>query len=73
MDLTNNYQRLSDVVRPEMLSEEYPKLFSAPQISWLIRNRDCNGLKDCGAVLKVGRKIYLSREKFFDWFYTQRG
>lgn len=61
------------MVRPDTLAEENPELFTKPQINWLIRNRECNGLKDSGAVLKVGRKLYLSREKFMDWFYSQKG
>jgi len=72
MPSATSYLSFDDVVRPDMLSEEFPALLSAPQINWLLRNREHNGLKDAGAVLKVGGKLYLSREKFMQWFYTQQ-
>ena len=72
MQQAHNYTSFNDAVRPDTLSDEYPELFTRTQINWLIRNRKFNGLNDCGAVLKVGGKLYVSREKFFDWFYAQQ-
>ncbi len=73
MNPVHDYQTLSDVVLPETLLEENPDLFNDSQINWLIRNREHNGLKESGAVLKVGRKLYLSRMRFHKWFYNQKG
>lgn len=71
---TNSNQTKSleeDFVKPSNLVEERADLLTHPQINWLIRCRDKNGLTKYEAVKKVGRKIYLSRSRFWKWFDTQ--
>ena len=60
-----------DFVKPSNLVEERGDLLTHPQLIWLIRCRDKNGLANADAVKKVGRKIYLSRSRFWKWFDTQ--
>lgn len=32
-----------------------------------------NGLRECGAVLRLGRKVLLDEAKFFEWLRRQNG
>ena len=51
---------LSDICTTETLAKEHPSLFNQGQLTWLVKNRNKNGLADAGAVLKISQKI---------WFY----
>jgi len=63
---------LNDVCTPKALVNENPELFTEGQINWLIKTRNKNGLAESGAILKISRKIYLKKSKFFDWFMQQK-
>ena len=70
--MSNQAESLGDdFIRPSNLVDERADLLTHPQINWLIRCRDRNGLAKSEAVKKVGRKIYLSRSRFWKWFDTQ--
>ena len=32
-----------------------------------------NGLIECGAIVRVGRKVLIDEEQFFDWVRQQNG
>jgi len=61
-----------NVCRPRTLVKENSKLFTESQINWLIKTRHKNGLAETGAILKISRKIYIHKAKFFDWFTSQK-
>jgi len=63
----------TNVIKLADFVECHPDLFSDGQMSWLIRNRARNGLSEAGAVLQVGRKIYINKRKFLEWFMSQSG
>ena len=63
---------LKDVCTPKALVKENPELFTEGQVNWLIKTRHKNGLAETGAILKISRKIYLKKSKFFDWFLRQK-
>ena len=60
-----------------------PKLQTVPQFSednpafpvgglrWPIFNEAKNGLKDAGAIVRVGRKVLIDADRYFDWVYSQ--
>lgn len=60
-----------------------PKLLTVPQFSeqnpafpkgglrWQIFNEDTNGLKESGAIIRVGRKVLIDADRYFDWVYSQ--
>ena len=60
-----------------------PNLKTVPQFSesnpafpigglrWLIFNEDQNGLKEAGAIVRLGRKVMIDSERFFKWVYSQ--
>lgn len=64
--------QLDDVVTISTLQAEYPHLFSKPQLSWLLKTRNKNGLEQLGAILKISRKLYIKKSLFIDWFLGQK-
>jgi len=69
---TSSSTTLNDVCTPTALVKENPELFTEGQINWLIKTRHKNGLAKTGAILKISRKIYLNKSKFFEWFMQQK-
>ena len=51
-------------------SESNPA-FSVGGLRWLIFNEDQNGLKDAGAIVRIGRKVLIDVDRYFDWVYSQ--
>jgi hypothetical protein len=41
--------------------------FKIGGVRWLIFNEISNGLKEAGAVVRVGRKVLINEELFFAW------
>lgn len=41
--------------------------FTEGGIRWLIFNEENNGLKESGAIYRVGRRVYVNPHKFFGW------
>ena len=39
----------------------------------LIFNEHQNGLASSGAIIRIGRKVLINENKFFDWVGTQSG
>jgi len=62
---------LDDVVTTEYPSKVRPDLFNNGQVNWLIKKRHANGLEDSGAVIKIGRTLYLHWPKFVGWFMNR--
>ncbi len=52
--------------------ERHPA-FTVQAVYSLIFNQDKNGLKDSGAILRVGRKILIDEAKFFAWIRKING
>ena len=40
---------------------------------WLIFNERKNGLKESGAIIRVGGKVLIHRKRFFKWMDAQNG
>lgn len=53
------------------LAQKYPDVITEGGLRWEIFNKDRNGLKDSGAILKRGRKILIDDDRYFDWLYSQ--
>lgn len=68
----NYYQKIQRLTTAAELASEHPKLFTKRQLDWLIKSRRKNGLEHAGAVIKVGRRLYLDKPLFFEWFLAQR-
>jgi hypothetical protein len=46
--------------------------FKESSIRWLIFNRDRNGLEQSGALIRVGRRVLIDRQKFLGWLMAQQ-
>ena len=51
-------------------SESNPA-FPVGGLRWQIFNQEKNGLKDAGAIVRVGRKVLIDVDKYFAWIYSQ--
>jgi hypothetical protein len=45
--------------------------FTHGQIRWLLHNAVRNGLEANGAVIRLGRRVYLDQERFFVWIQNK--
>ena len=56
----------------KQLSEELKPTggFSAASLRWLVFNAETNGLRQ--ALVRVGRKVYIDRQRFDAWLDAQR-
>ena len=50
--------------------EKHPA-FTLGGIRWQIFNEDNNGLKESGAIIRLGRKVLIDTNRYFDWVYNQ--
>ena len=60
---------LADYATPEALAEQYPELFTLPQLRWALRFREDNGLAEY--VTRMGRRLYIRVPGFTRWFQSQ--
>lgn len=51
---------------PKQFSKKH-QAFPVGGLRGLIFNENINGLSDTGAIVRVGRKVLIDEEKFFDW------
>jgi hypothetical protein len=47
--------------------------FTTGGLRALIFNEENNGLKESGAILRIGRKVLINEDKFFGWVESQNG
>ena len=45
--------------------------FTESQVRWWIFNAAQNGLADAGAILRIGRRVYLDVDGFDRWLASQ--
>lgn len=45
--------------------------FSEASLRWMIFNEASNGLKDSGAIVRLGRRVYLDEDGFDRWLRSQ--
>ncbi len=53
-------------------SERNPS-FTEPALRWLIFNAEQNGLAEHGAVVRLGRRVYIDADRFFAWVDSRQG
>lgn len=71
MQETNQQSPLAILTTPESLTKKYPETFKKGGVRSWIFNEELNGLKQSGAIIRVGRKIYLDETKLFQWLSQQ--
>jgi hypothetical protein len=55
----------------EQFSAKEPA-FSQSSVRWLIFNSKGNGLEASGALVRLGRRVLIDREKFFAWVQSRQ-
>ena len=45
--------------------------FNVGGLRYQIFNEDSNGLKEAGAIIRLGRKVLIDADRYFDWVYSQ--
>jgi len=45
--------------------------FTVGGLRWQIFNETNNGLKEVGAIIRIGRKVLIDADRYFDWVYSQ--
>ena len=48
------------------LAQKQPALTTGGIRAWIF-NEEKNGLKESGAIIRIGKKVMISEEKFFSW------
>jgi len=46
--------------------------FSQNSVRWLIFNARANGLGEAGAIVRLGRRVYVDVDAFFGWLESQQ-
>jgi hypothetical protein len=54
----------------KLFAERHPA-FNIGSLNWILFHRESNGLQESGAVVKLGRRLLIDEEKFFDWVREQ--
>jgi hypothetical protein len=62
---------LDDLYTLDQLVEAYPRVLTLTALRWQLRYRDQNGLAP--AVLKIRKKILISKSRYEQWLATQAG
>ena len=73
VDATVGHSEMNDVVTVDGLQCAYPQLFTERQLNWLLKSRNKNGLEAAGAIIKVGRRLYIKKSVFISWFLNNQG
>ena len=58
--------RDGEIVTITQFSKENPA-WSEPSIRWLRFTAESNGLAAAGAFIKLGKRVYLDKPRFFSW------
>ena len=54
----------------KQFSQDNPA-FSEGGVRWQIFNENTNGLKESGAIVRMGRKVLIDEDKFHEWLVIQ--
>ena len=63
---TTHEQPVQTLRTTNQFCERHPA-FTAQAVYALIFNQEKNGLKESGAILRIGRKVLIDESKFFAW------
>ncbi len=61
----------TELRRPDAFCQEHPE-FTTGQVRWWIHNSSDNGLAELGAIVRIGRAVYLDVPRFFKWIDKHR-
>lgn len=64
-----NFKAPSLLTVPQFVNKH--KAFTLGGVRDNIFKYDLNGLKECGAILRNGRRVLIDEEKFFQWVLSR--
>lgn len=62
--------KIPNLVTVKQFCERYPA-FNYGGIRFQIFNEKSNGLYEAGAIVRVGKKVLIDVQRFFEWVETQ--
>jgi len=63
---------LDNILLLKNFQKKHADKFTHGQLTWMIRNRNNNGLAKSGAVILSGRRFYINEPLFTEWFTSQK-
>lgn len=54
------------------MAEKFPDVCSKGGLRWQIFNEEINGLKQSGVIVRVGRKVLINIDRYFQWIDSQQ-
>lgn len=61
---------MSNLQRVPQFLREHPE-WSEGSMRWLIFNAESNGLNAAGAIVRVGRRVFIDTDRFDGWIESQ--
>lgn len=62
---------LDDLHTVEDFAAQHARIFTESTLRWQLRSRASNGLDELGAVVKIGKRLLISKTRFEQWLATQ--
>jgi len=63
---------LKTLITIDELARRYPTILGGGRIKWWLRQRNENGLKESGAIVKIERQLLIDETKFIDWLQKNK-
>ena len=63
-------QQAPNLLTVSQFADRYPA-FRVGGLRWLVFNESQNGLKEAGAIIRLGRKVMIDSSRFFKWLYDR--
>lgn len=74
MEVTASPTSSTGLYRPGKFVERHQSEgWTEPSIRWLLFNSRENGLDEAGAIVRLGRRVFIDETKFYSWLRSQRG
>ena len=67
MNVNHNQPKIDDLYRIEDFIARHENFLSIGQLRTHLLHRDTNGLAEIGAVIKLGRIIFINEPKMLEW------
>lgn len=63
---------LKTLITIDELARKYPTILGGKRIRWWWRQRNENGLKESGSIIKIERQLLIDETKFIDWLHKHK-
>jgi len=63
---------IKNLITVAELAIRYPIILTGTRLRWWWRQRNENGLKESGAIVKIERQLLIDETKFIDWLQKNK-